>query len=103
MALNCDIEVACVVQWGVLWFSYPTRLDHIFRQRHKKSRNTTKLKTWDLRLRSRCPSGVAHTENVHLKISECGTVQITRERLGRKQGDIGMATGEVAFSSALWR
>ena len=30
VALNYDIDVPCVVQWRLLWFSSPTRLNQRF-------------------------------------------------------------------------
>ena len=29
-ALNCDLDVPCVIQWGLLWFSSPSRLNQTF-------------------------------------------------------------------------
>ena len=37
VAVNCDIEVFRVVQWRMLWFSFPTRLHQRF------SDNSTKV------------------------------------------------------------
>ena len=29
-ALDCEIDVPCPLQWGLLWFSAPTNLNHKF-------------------------------------------------------------------------
>ena len=60
VAVDYDIEVSFVVQWKMVWFSSPTRLNRIFSDSGTKSRNTMKLKT--LSLRSRCLSGGPHQE-----------------------------------------
>ena len=52
VALNHDIEVPCIVQWRMLWFTSPTSLNRIF---SFNGRNTTKLVTCQLKLRSLCP------------------------------------------------
>ena len=42
MALKYDIDVPCVIQWGLLWFSSPSRLNQRFTNNGPKMRNTTK-------------------------------------------------------------
>ena len=47
MELDCKIGFPCVVQWGLLWSSAPTRLNRTLeKQDFGKTKSTTKRSTW---------------------------------------------------------
>ena len=84
VALNYRIDVPCVVQWGMLWFSAPSRLNQ------RLDGNGTKMHEIPLGYTSgnhshpQCSfSWIQHTTCVHAEIGGCGSGQSTRQRLGR--------------------
>ena len=71
VALNCEIEVPCVVQWGLLWFSSTTSLNRRFSDSGTQvDKYNAVINTCD------CIHSVVwwiqHAAKVHAEIGSCG-------------------------------
>ena len=61
VALNYDIDVPCVVQWGLLWFSSPTRLNQRFVDNGTKAAKYNEVKDMEIEATFTLSFGGSHT------------------------------------------
>ena len=85
MELDYENVIPCVVQWSLLWFSAPTRLNEISEQ-DLKIESTTKLSTRQLQ-KQMCDHLEGNTPRVaHLETSGKGPAQ-NPQKVGSEQRD----------------
>ena len=80
MALNCDIEVPCVVQWSMLWFSPPTILNRRFLDSGTKVEKFNDVKDVAIEATFTLSFGWSHTPRMCLLRSVSAVLYRTPEK-----------------------
>ena len=94
VALNYRIDVPCVVQWCLLWFTAVSRLNQRIEGNGTKKREVPRGHKSGTCSHLHCLlSWIQHPASMHAEISRWGPGQSTRQRLERVQGDHWLRTG----------
>ena len=96
VALNYETEVPCVVQWGLLWFSSPSRLNQRFANNGTRIAKCNEVINMAVATTFTLSFGGFNTPRTcHAEIGSCGFVQIAHG-----QGVDWLGAGRVACASA---
>ena len=101
--LDYEICIPCVVQWSMLWFSAPTRLNQTL---EGEDINIVKyhevVNMGDRRSDLYALRRFTHTANVHVDNSDCSLAKNTQV-VACKQGNEGLENGRETCASVFCR